>query len=151
MEERIRPTRSGLFAIELLICVGVFLLCAAIFIGLFVRAEVMSADSADLTRAVNEAENVAECFKAAGGELERTIELAGIGWVVYGTLFQPYDGDWNRLSRSMELSAAGVPAFYLTLELRQEEGYTAGVLSVFRNGETAPILSWDIAALEVRP
>ena len=33
--ERIKPTRSGLFAIELLIAVGVFSLCAAICVGLF--------------------------------------------------------------------------------------------------------------------
>ena len=51
MEERIRPTKSGLFAIELLIAVGVFSLCAAICVGLFVRSEVMSQESADLTRA----------------------------------------------------------------------------------------------------
>ena len=40
-EERIRPTRSGLFMIELLIAVGVFTLCAAVCVGLFVRSEVM--------------------------------------------------------------------------------------------------------------
>ena len=50
--ERIKPTRSGLFAIELLIAVGVFSLCAAICVGLFVRSEVMSQDSADLNREV---------------------------------------------------------------------------------------------------
>ena len=38
MRERIKPTRSGLFAIELLISIGVFSLCAAICVGLFVRS-----------------------------------------------------------------------------------------------------------------
>ena len=152
MEQRIRPTRSGLFAIELLIAVGVFALCAAICIGLFVRAEVMSADSADLNRAVTEARSVAECFKAAGGDLDRTIELSDAGWVVDGSLFQPYDGDWSRISRSSPSSdTAVVPAFYLTLEPRQEDGYTAGVLTVTRNGEAEPLLQWTVAALEVAP
>lgn len=75
--ERIKPTRSGLFAIELLIAVGVFSLCAAICVGLFVRSEVMSQDSADLNRAVAEARSAAECFKAVGGDLEKTAELTG--------------------------------------------------------------------------
>ena len=79
MAERIKPTRSGLFAIELLIAVGVFSLCAAICVGLFVRSEVMSQESADLTRAVSEARSVAECFKAAGGDLERRRSSPGGG------------------------------------------------------------------------
>ena len=60
MDERVRPTRSGLFTIELLVAVGVFTLCAAICVGLFVRSEVISRDSADLNRAVTEAQRVAE-------------------------------------------------------------------------------------------
>ena len=77
MRERIRPTRSGLFAIELTLAVGVFTLCAAICTGIFVQSEVMSQDSEALSRAVNEARNVAECFKAAGGDLARTAQLSG--------------------------------------------------------------------------
>ena len=52
MDERIRPTRSGLFSIELMIAVGVFVFCSAICIGLFVRSEHISRDSADLVQAV---------------------------------------------------------------------------------------------------
>ena len=77
MRERIRPTRSGLFAIELTLAVGVFTLCAAICTGIFVQSEVMSQDSEALSRAVNEARNVAECFKAARGDLARTAQLSG--------------------------------------------------------------------------
>ena len=69
MGQRIRPSRSGLVAIELVIAVGVFALCAAIAIGLLVRAELSSGESADLTRAVSEARTAAECYKAAGGDL----------------------------------------------------------------------------------
>ena len=151
-EERIRPTRSGLFMIELLIAVGVFTLCAAVCVGLFVRAEVMSRESADLTRMTTEARNVVECWKASGGDLGRTIELADAGRVVDGALFQPYDGDWNRMVGSNLFDdAAEIPAFYLTLEPRQESGYTAGILTVTRNGETKPMLQWDLATLEVTP
>ena len=99
MRERIRPTRSGLFAIELVAAVGVFILCAAVCVGVIVQAEVMSRDSADLVRAVNEARNAAECFKAADGDLERTAalfggELQSVGAAL--SVVQTYDENWNR-------------------------------------------------------
>ena len=130
MRERIKPTRSGLFAIELLIAVGVFSLCAAICVGLFVRAEVMSRDSADLNRAVTEARNAAECFKAAGGDLEETARLTG-GELAGDTLFLRYDGELE-----------------LTLTPARENGYISAVLTVRRTGTNEDILVWDIAVLE---
>ena len=130
MRERIQPTRSGLFAIELLIAVGIFSLCAAICVGLFVRAEVMSRDSADLTRAVAEARSAAECFKAAGGELEETARLTG-GELAGDTLLLRYDED-----------------FELTIAPVREDGYISAVLSVRRTDTGADILVWDIAVLE---
>ena len=149
MRERIKPTRSGLFAIELLISVGVFSLCAAICVGLFVRSEVMSQDSANLNRAVTEARSVTECFKAAGGNLEKTARLTG-GEIMDGSaLCLRYDENWNKL----DAGAAG--AFELTLLTTPEDGYTSASVSVKRYdvkndavvGES--ILDWDIAALEV--
>ena len=149
MEERIRPTRSGLFAIELLIAIGVFALCAAICIGLFVRAEVLSADSADLNRAVAEARNVAECFKAAGGDLERTAELLDTTAGTGSRLLLRYDSDWNR----MESGSYDVDVFQLYLTPNAAEGIddapgTVGAkVAVVRDGTTR-LLVWDIAALE---
>ena len=96
MDERIKPTKSGLFAIELLIAVGVFSLCAAICVGLFVRSEIISQDSADLNQAVTAARSASECFKAAGGDLERTAELTG-GEVSNGVLFLEFYGDLLKL------------------------------------------------------
>ena len=146
--ERVKPTRSGLFAIELLIAVGVFSLCAAISVGLFVRAEVMSQDSANLSRAVGEARTAAECFKAAGGSLDKTAELTG-GEVMGGAVHIAYDAGWNKL-------ASGAPgAFELVLTAHPADGYTAGTLSVQRydragtESQSETILTWDIAAWEV--
>lgn len=146
MRERIKPTRSGLFAIELLIAVGVFSLCAAICVGLFVRSEVMSQDSADLNRAVSEARSAAECFKAAGGDLERTAQLTG-GQMMGDTVCVSYDEGWEKLD------GGGESAFDVVLSLRPEDGYTGASLSVQRydrSGKEAvgtTILIWDIAAL----
>lgn len=173
MEERIRPTKSGLFAIELLIAVGIFSLCAAICVGLFVRAEVMSQDAADLNRAVSAARSAAECYKAVGGDLDRTAELTG-GRVEKGRLVLAYDQDWQPLG---ECATGELRLFLLELTPREAEGYAAAELRVTgplteesfliedvlekegeallswdvasREGET--ILSWDIGALEVRP
>ncbi len=147
--ERIKPTRSGLFAIELLIAVGVFSLCAAICVGLFVRSEVMSQDSADLNRAVAEARSAAECFKAVGGDLEKTAELTGGQISGDTTLFISYDQSWHKLDAGAE------SAFDITLTLRPEGGYTGASLSVQRYDRTekettgTTILFWEIAALEV--
>lgn len=44
----VRSSRSGLLVIELVIAVGVFALCAAICVGLFVQADSVSRDSAAL-------------------------------------------------------------------------------------------------------
>ena len=146
MRERIKPTRSGLFAIELLIAVGVFSLCAAICVGQFVRSEVMSQDSADLNRAISEARSAAECFKAAGGDLERTAQLTG-GQMMGDTVCISYDEGWEKLD------GGGESAFDVVLSLRPEDGYTGASLSVQRydrSGKEAvgtTILIWDIAAL----
>ena len=147
--ERIKPTRSGLFAIELLIAVGVFSLCAAICVGLFVRSEVMSQDSAGLNRAVAEARSAAECFKAVGGDLEKTAELTGGQIIGDTTLFISYDQSWHKLDAGAE------SAFDSTLTLRPEDGYTGASLSVQRYDRTekettgTTFLFWEIAALEV--
>ena len=148
MQERIKPTRSGLFAIELLIAVGVFTLCAAICVGLFVRAEVMSRVSANLDRAVSEARSAAECFKAAGGNLEETARLTGGDLAAGGKLLLEYDANWNRLASG----TAGT--FELLLLTTPGDGYVSATLSVkrydvrdgFSTGED--ILVWNIAVLE---
>lgn len=149
--ERIKPTRSGLFAIELLIAVGVFSLCAAICVGLFVRSEVMSRDSADLNRAVQEARNAAECFKAAGGGLEKTAELTGGEIVGENSIVIGFDENWNKLTDKT------AQKFDIVLYGRPEDGYTGASLSVQRYDGTETetvgtvILYWEIAALEVTP
>lgn len=156
MEERIRPTKSGLFAIELLIAVGIFSLCAAICMGLFVRSEVMSQEAADLNRAVSAARSAAECYKAAGGDLEKTAELTGGGVLDSGTLFIEFDESWQ------PLPSGEAGDFELTIALDQttdgqDIGYASALLEVKRYTRTGSeavaeaLLLWDIAALEVAP
>lgn len=139
--ERIRPTKSGLFAIELLVAVGVFTVCAVICVGIFVKSEVMSRESADLNRAVTEASSLSECFKASGGELAGTQQIRG-GALEGGTLLFYYDEAW--------LPCAEKPArgFVLTLSLASSDGAAVcGLVEVRRLAPEETLLSWTVAGL----
>lgn len=106
MEERIRPTKSGLFSIELLLCVGVFVFCAAVCTGIFVKAELTSRESAELNAAVSEARNVAELFQAAGGSLEQVSAYSG-GRLEDGGVVVLRDGLVLRLTQTGILTVSG--------------------------------------------
>lgn len=130
MEDRVRPSRSGLFAIELLIAAGVFVFCAVVCLGLFARAEAVSRDSAVLAAAVDGAKTLSECYKAAGGDLETAAALSGAA-VERGVLaLETADG---------------------RLELRPlaAEGCAEAALVLVRGGEETPL--WTVAALEAAP
>jgi len=142
MDERVRPTRSGLFAIELLVAVGIFTLCAAICVGLFVRSEVMSRDSAVLTRAVSEAKSAAECYKAEGGDLARTAALFG-GGVSGEAMRVCYDKNWNILPES-----ENGEAYVLELVPLENELCPECTLQLTESGG-GTLVDWTIAALEV--
>lgn len=161
MNERIRPTRSGLFAIELLIAVGIFTLCAAICVGLFVRAEVLSRESEELTHAVNTARNIAENFKASEGELEKTARLLEGEGALSATLTRDKEESGIMLSLKDDegllyeltpdgafMLAEGGEAADAAVSAAGSEG--GGVLyarlSAF-NGEGEELLSWRVAAL----
>ena len=153
MRERIRPTRSGLFAIELVVAVGVFTLCAAICTGIFAQSEVMSQDSADLTRAVNEARNAAERFKASNGDLARMAERFGGRFTDdSGTavLSLSYGADWT-LDASETDGATSTPmgaAYEIRLTAGAgNPGCAEARLQAFRYDGTV-LLDWEIAALE---
>ena len=147
MEERIRPSRSGLFAIELVAAVGIFTFCAALCVGLFVHAELLSRDSADLTRAVTEARSVAECWKAAQGNTADTAQLTG-GFLQQSLLTVFYDRDWNRLTPELVSSAAYQVEL---LPWRDEEGVLFGTVTAGDLTGSETFLTWQVAALEAAP
>ena len=142
MGERIRPSRSGLIAIEVTVAVGVFALCAAIAIGLLVRAELLSRESAELTQAVTQARNAAECYKSAGGDLEKTAQLLGVKEEM-GRLQVFFDGDWS-------VQSGGEPADY-ALTMTPLDPPDAGVREAeltVSGEEGEALLTWTVAAWE---
>ena len=156
MRERIRPTRSGLFAIELTLAVGVFTLCAAICTGIFAQSEVMSQDSEALSRAVNEARNIAELARTAqlsggeiitiadGGEIIETALADNSGAVTDSgaVLSRMYDAQW------METESPFDAAYQIFLTPKTESaGYVSALLQAVRT-DGKVLLEWEIAALE---
>jgi len=71
---------SGLFLIELMIGIMIFAIAAAVCLKIFVTADQTAMESRELNRAVITAQNSAEIFKAAGGDLEETARLHGEGF-----------------------------------------------------------------------
>lgn len=147
MREHIRLSRSSLFAIELLSAAGMFALCAAICIGLFVRAEVISASGAELNRAVEEARSAAECWKAARGDLAATAALCA-ATPGQDALRLYFDKDWIRCS-------AETPDGFCVTLLPQPPGDGVRLADVTAHESDKPdevLLSWRVAALtEVTP
>ena len=85
--KRVRHSRSGLFLIELMICILFFSITAGICIQFFVKSHNMSQDAKNLYQAQQEAASMAEI-------LEKDIDsLDNIS--VY------YDKDWNQCDLSL--------------------------------------------------
>ncbi|MCI6859017.1 MAG: hypothetical protein MR867_06965 [Eubacterium sp.] len=62
---RVKHSRSGLFLIELVLCILFFSLTAAVCIRVFVRSHEISAHAQNLYQAQTEAANVAEIFEGS--------------------------------------------------------------------------------------
>ena len=63
-----RKQHSGIFMMEMIMVVFFFILCASICILVFVKADRMSRDAADLNQSVLIAQSVAEVWKLEGTE-----------------------------------------------------------------------------------
>jgi len=136
-KEHIRPTATGLFMTELLIAVGIFSLCAAVCLGLFAKAEVISQDCADQDRAVEAAKSVAAVFRFCGWR-EELSELSGASEKdSVMTIF--YDENWQ--------PSSGEAMYTLTLTPVPEKPCPEAELRVTRRGGTE-LLCWRVAALE---
>lgn len=85
-------SKSGLFLMELMIAVLFFGLCAGVCLSMFAKAHQMSVRSQDLTRALNAAQQAAECFKE---DTDKIPELLGGYELEDGLYAIYYDDNWN--------------------------------------------------------
>jgi len=70
-------SKSALFLMELLIAILVFTFTAAICMRIFVFAKITADSAGDLSIAVTNVQNVAECYKAYQGDLELITQSLG--------------------------------------------------------------------------
>lgn len=68
-------SKSGLFLMEMIIVILFFSICAAICVNVFAKARVTADSGRALNSAAIRSANIAETYKAAGGDLGRTAEL----------------------------------------------------------------------------
>ena len=140
-----RMSRSGLLVIELVIAVGIFSLCAAICIGLFVQADRVSRESDMLSRAVSAAQNVAEQYKAADGDLGRLAEACGALQMADGSLTLAFDAGWLQVD-----PADGAASYRPTVTPETAQGYQRASLTVRQAGSDEALYTLPLAA-EGRP
>ena len=138
----VRSSRSGLLVIELVIAVGVFALCAAICVGLFVQADRVSRDSAALGQAVNVSQNTAERYKTVQGDLEQLAQDLDGTCTEDGALVLWFDSDWQPVQAEGE--------YQMTITPQPAEGYRKADLSVQQTGSDETLFALQLAA-EVQP
>ena len=142
-------SRSTLFLIEQLIVIAVFAICAAACISIMTTSYFYANDSRDLSNAVLAAENGAETYKAAAGDLDITARLLGgttvqVGSAVPAVVY--YDSSW-------QVCAAGNAEYIMSLTNHTESQslpVKTGLLTVEKlTGET--LVTFDVAVRRYEP
>lgn len=87
-------TNSSLFLIELVIVILLFSICAAISMRMFATSKQITMESDALSYGALTAQSAAECYKAAGGDLEKMAEIYG-GKIDGDTLYAYFDSSWT--------------------------------------------------------
>lgn len=89
-----RKSGNALILLEIWIAILVFSIAATACVQVFIRANAYSEQGKDLSHAVIAAQNIAECYKANGGNIDRTAEsfrtkASGHRFGLY------YDANWD--------------------------------------------------------
>jgi len=136
---KIQRGGNGLLLIELFIALMFFSLAAAICLQIFIGAHNFSEEASDKSRAAIESQNIAECFKAAAGDVDELARL--LGTEANGGAFELwFDSSWNRVPQDGEFLAS----FKMTGEA---DGLHEASLQISQADKT--LISYDIAAVEV--
>lgn len=133
--------------------VVIFALCAAVCVQAFALSERVSRQSAELDRAVIEAQSAAEIWKAHAGEADAGGQLTAAaadlrGTVEQGCLAVRYDSDWNRLDFSREWDGYQVSVFP---EPSAVTGLRRATVAVYSASQPEALYTLDIACQEVTP
>lgn len=112
-----KHSKSSLFLMELIVSILFFSLASAICIQLFVRSHSISAETINLNNAITQAQNLAECWYAAGGDLhamQDTVSCSSLS-DTGDALTLYFDKDWLLLPSGLTGEDAGYYARLTTL------------------------------------
>jgi type II secretory pathway pseudopilin PulG len=135
-------TKTGLFLIELILCLLMFAFCAAICIQIFQGASRQTRGSEELSRAVFLSTSAAEVYKASDGDLNKVAQALS-GSVDGDSLYVSYGADWSVLPDTASVS----PAYFLSVD--DAGGGTANI-SVYSAKINSRSNSNEIFALTVK-
>jgi hypothetical protein len=152
MKDKGALSGSGLFLIELLFGLMIFALASAICLEIFVGSHQISNKSSEINHAVVRAQNGAECFKAAHGDLGETSALLK-GYLLENgdTVYKYFDSDWNHvlgIQRNSDGIATNADYILKVTRLSQQAGYIDGeVVVVDVSGNlifSLPVAAWEV-------
>ncbi|MEG1779493.1 MAG: hypothetical protein RR263_05265, partial [Oscillospiraceae bacterium] len=124
-----RSSKSGLFLIELMIMILFFSIASAVCIQLFVKANLISTDSRDLSMAVDKAQIAAEYFKSTDGSQTELIQLLNAQSCSEKIIVAYYDKNW--LSCKPDNST-----YSLQLKFTQPAPLVAAQITVMRHEQS---------------
>lgn len=129
--------RSSLFLMELMIAILFFSLASAVCVQLFVKAHLLSRETADLNQAVNQAQSTAEvlratdCSSSSVTQYLPQAELDSQGFTLY------YDSGWNSCKKE-------TAQYELRTELSFRPQMLYSHITVTKADEKEPIYQLDV-------
>lgn len=90
--------KSGLFLVELIIAIAFFAITSAVCVQLFAMANTLSVRSVALQMSVMNAQNVAESFKATGGNINKMGYILQADYIGNNVLSLNFDENWQQNS-----------------------------------------------------
>jgi len=132
-----RLARKNLLLPELIIATLFFAIAAAACVGLFAEAYTDINKSRDLTAAIIEAQNAAECFKAADGDLTKTAEFLVEAVRLSTVIIEQEDGTGHGIHKS--ISDEYVSPFEMQIKIKEADGLTEALITVTKPLQTEPI------------
>jgi type II secretory pathway pseudopilin PulG len=135
-------TKTGLFLIELILCLLMFAFCAAICIQIFQGASRQTRGSEELSQAVFLSTSAAEVYKASDGDLQK-VAAALSGTADGDSLYVSYSSSW----RILPASASIAPTYFLSVD---KTGDGTAIISVYKGSAGASGASNGIYELNVK-
>lgn len=122
-------SKSGLFLMELIIVILFFSLASTVCIQMFAKSHLISEETVNKNEAVLAAQNLAESWYAAGGDLTAMSAVFPDASVTDDRLVLSYDSSWNLCD-----DASAVYTAVLTNSSEDADNITCSILVGSANG-----------------